>query len=274
MTLAINNSEQEEDETFGGGLSWLEYYLVDKKNGDKRTLRINDNPKWAIRLKRNKYYTQEQLEGLVREYCNNNEGLDYVGLDTVRNCVKEKIWQINNEQKYYGGHDDEEEEVEDEEKKKTAKAKKALELAIANSQKLFLNEFGRAFAAMNVDGHIEVHPMDEQRFKNWISGIYYERNNDLLSEEDLKKIVRILTAKAEFPSSGVSRHRLDVRVRGYNKKQEEQFQNDDSEDSEDGGGVGSVGYVGSNGEITEDFDAIYYDLTNKRWEAVKITPEG
>ena len=24
----------------------------------------------------------------------------------------------------------------------------------------------------------------------------------------------------------------------------------------------------------EDFDAIYYDLTNKKWQAIKITPEG
>jgi hypothetical protein len=161
-------------------------------------------------------------------------------------------------------------EDEEEDNKKTAKAKKALELVIANSQELFVNEFGRAFAAIRVNNHVEVHPMDEQRFKNWISGIYYEQNDDLLSEDDLKKIVRILTAKAEFPSNHVSKHRLDVRVRGYNKKQEELFSQNGDGDND----VSSVGYVGSNGEITEDFDTIYYDLTNKRWEAVKITLEG
>jgi hypothetical protein len=141
---------------------------------------------------------------------------------------EEDLTEKEKKQKQDYDHYDDEEEEHDEEKKRTAKARKALELAIANSKELFVNEFGRTFAAMKVSDHVEVHPMDEQRFKNWISGIYYERNDDLLSEEDLKKIVRILTAKAEFPSSGVSRHRLDVRVRGYNKKQEEQFQNDDS----------------------------------------------
>jgi desulfoferrodoxin (superoxide reductase-like protein) len=176
--------------------------------------------------------------------------------------------------------DEDDEDHEEEEKKRTAKAKKALELAIENSQELFVNEFGMAFAAVKVNGHVEVHPMDEQHFKNWISGIYYQRNDDLLSEEDLKKIVRILKAKAEFPSNGISRHRLDVRVRGYNKRQEEEkrFQDEydnDSVGSDGGVNSSSVGCVGSsNDEITENFDAIYYDLTNKRWEAVKVTPEG
>ena len=25
------------------------------------------------------------------------------------------------------------------------------------------------------DGHVEVHPMDEAKFKNWISNIYYNK---------------------------------------------------------------------------------------------------
>jgi hypothetical protein len=149
-----------------------------------------------------------------------------------------------------------------------SKAIKALELAITNSKELFVNEFGRPFAAMRMrDGHVEVHPMDEQRFKNWISGIYYNVKRDLLSEDDLKKIVRILISRAEFDEN-IRRHRLDVRVRGYNKQQEEKFSQDSQED------VGTVGYVGGMGETTENFEAIYYDLTNKKWETIKITPEG
>jgi hypothetical protein len=159
----------------------------------------------------------------------------------------------------------EEEDGNDDDSKRTARAKMALELAIAHSKELFVNEFGRPFTAMKMqDGHVEVHPMDEQRFKNWISGIYYQEKDDLLNEEELKKIVRILTAKAEFDGN-IPRHRLDVRVRGYNNNDDEGNNND---------GVSSVGYVGSMGEITENFDAIYYDLTNKKWEAIKITPEG
>ena len=173
---------------------------------------------------------------------------------------------------------DEDEEDDEEEKKRTAKAKKALELAIANSKELFLNEFGRAFAAMKVNDHVEVQPMEERRFKNWISGIYYKECNDLLADDDLRKIVRILTAKAEFDPT-VPRRSLDVRVRGYSKKQEE---GEEAEQLfENGGGnghddyaVSNVSNVWRNGEIVEDFDAIYYDLTNPKWEAIKITTEG
>jgi hypothetical protein len=156
-------------------------------------------------------------------------------------------------------------DVDDDEKKKNNKAKKALEHAQSNSKELFLNEFGRAFAAMYVDDHTEIHPMDEQRFRNWISSIYYREEDDLLAEEDIKKVVRILEAQAEFDSN-VPRHRLDVRVRGYNKEKERKFETirDDYD-----------GYQqGDEDEDVEDFDEIYYDLTNRKWEAVRITAEG
>ncbi len=119
------------------------------------------------------------------------------------------------------------------------------------------------------DGHVEVHPMDETKFKNWISGIYYRCYEQLLSEDDLNKIVRILTSQAEH-GSRIPRHRLDVRVRGYNKNKNNNYDDNDN----DGDAVGNAGDVGIYSELMEDFDAIYYDLTNKKWEAIKITPEG
>jgi len=74
-----------------------------------------------------------------------------------------------------------------------SRAVKALKLVMKYSEEVFLNEFNRAFAAMKMpDGHVEVHPMDESKFKNWISAIYYNEYEKLLSEDDIKKIVRIL----------------------------------------------------------------------------------
>ena len=90
----------------------------------------------------------------------------------------------------------------------------------------------------------------------------------MLNDDDLKKIVRILTARAEFDGN-IPRRSLDIRVRGYNEAQYNKNNNND-----DNNGVDSVSCVGSFGELVEDFDAIYYDLTNKKWEAIKITPEG
>jgi Bifunctional DNA primase/polymerase, N-terminal len=160
-----------------------------------------------------------------------------------------------------------EDENEDEDSKRTARANMALELAIAHSKELFVNEFGRPFAAMKMsDGHVEVHPMDESRFKNWLSNIYYNTHDEMLNDDDLKKIVRILTARAEFDGN-IPRRSLDIRVRGYNEAEYNNSNNDDYDNS-------GVGCVGSFGELVEDFDAIYYDLTNKKWEAIKITSEG
>jgi hypothetical protein len=157
------------------------------------------------------------------------------------------------------------EEDDDDEEKKKQRAKVALELAEKHSKELFVNEFGRAFAAIQVDDHTEIHPMDERRFKNWLSNIYYKQEDDLLSDDDLKKSIRILEAKAEF-DSGVRKHRLDVRVRGYSKQREDRWlkQTDNYQGYE----------LGDEDEDTEDFDEIYYDLTNLKWEAVKITADG
>jgi hypothetical protein len=160
------------------------------------------------------------------------------------------------------GDRDEDENDEDD---RNTKAKKALQYAQSHSKELFLNEFGRAFAAIYVDDHTEIHPMDERRFRNWISSIYYREEDDLLAEEDIKKVVRILEAKADFDSD-VPRHRLDVRVRGYNKEKEQKFET--IRDYYDG-------YQHEDeDEDVEDFDEIYYDLTNRKWEAVRITAQG
>ena len=123
-----------------------------------------------------------------------------------------------------------------------------------------------------LDGHVEVHPMDESKFKNWISNIYFNKYQKLLNDEDLKKIVRILTAKADSDGS-IPIRKLDIRVRGYN---EAEYKSKGAGDyyGGDNDSVDSVGNVGSFGELVEDFDAIYYDLTNKKWEAIKITSEG
>lgn len=162
-------------------------------------------------------------------------------------------------------HDGDNDKDGDEDDASESRANIALKLAQAHSRKLFVNESGQGYAAMIVDDHVEIHPMEERRFRNWICGLYHKMEDDMLSEEDLKKVVRILEAKAEF-GSDVSRHRLDVRVRGYNRQKELDFENRESAYN---------GYeLGDEDEDAEDFDEIYYDLTNKKWEAIRITAQG
>jgi hypothetical protein len=254
-----------DDEDYVASLSWVAYYNPDDDNEGQRTIRVNGMPYYAIKLKPGRYYNQKVLEGLILGYCN-RKNIDYVTPQNVANCVKEIIHQVNVKQQRSDGDDSDNDNEDDEDNKRTARANKALELAFAHSKELFVNEFGRPFAAMRMsDGHVEVHPMDESRFKNWISGIFYNTHDELLNDDDLKKIVRILTARAEFDDN-IPRRSLDIRVRGYNEA-EYNKNNNDCDNS-------CVGSVGSFGELVEDFDAIYYDLTNKKWEAIKITAEG
>jgi DNA replicative helicase MCM subunit Mcm2 (Cdc46/Mcm family) len=93
--LTVTTKDGNDDDT-GTYLSWLDYHIRDEENGGNRTIRINSNPKLVITLKRNRRYSRNAIENLVCGYCNNHE-LDYVGLDTVTNCVKEIIWNVNNE---------------------------------------------------------------------------------------------------------------------------------------------------------------------------------
>ena len=85
--------------------------------------------------------------------------------------IDRKIREEQEQKKQHGDNDVENTDYDDDDQdsKRTARAKNALDLAIAYSKELFVNDFGRPFAAMKMqDGHVEVHPMDESRFKNWL----------------------------------------------------------------------------------------------------------
>lgn len=121
-------------------------------------------------------------------------------------------------------------------KDKPSKAKSALELANAYCVELFTDQHGTAYAAVQVDNHIETLSVQRSRFRNWLAKLYYEETNGLLNGEDIGNVLAVLRAKAEF---GENRRHLDLRVGG-----------------------------------SEDGSAIYYDLTNPEWEAVKFTADG
>jgi hypothetical protein len=247
---------------------------------DNKTILINGESSYSTKLPRGisrmKKTTaaakQKMIEKTILNYCNSS-GIDYVSEENVRNAAKEIVNQLYERArlvaKEANGSDvgggavggDNGDNDDEEEKKNNRKASKALELAIKHSKELFVDEFGTPFAAMiMMDGHVEIHPMDEERFKNWICGIYYEEKNDLLSEEQLKKIVRILTAKAEFDGS-IPRHRLDVRVRGYNKEQEQRFQV--------GNGHVAVDNVGNVGKIRETEEESGHQQTSSIYDVIQ-----
>ena len=112
-------------------------------------------------------------------------------------------------------------------------------MALAEEQcsELFLDQFGMPYAAVRIDEHIETLKLKDSRFKNWLCRTYYLSEDKILNAESVTNVLSILKAKAEFE---VVTRTLELRVTS----------------------------------VEDQPFTIYYDLTNKDWQVVKITPEG
>lgn len=117
-------------------------------------------------------------------------------------------------------------------------AQKLLKLAQDQCEELFLDQFGTPYAAVRIGVHFETLPLKDSRFRNWLCRIYYTTENNVLNSESISNVLNVLKAKAEFEGSA---RNLSLRV--TNLKEEEPF-------------------------------TIYYDLANKDWRVVKVTPDG
>lgn len=125
------------------------------------------------------------------------------------------------------------------EEEKPKPAFKALKLAEEQCKKLFLDQFGTHYAAVEIDGHIETMPLKSSRFRNWLTMAYRKAEKDFPGGEALINVINDLTARAEFDSSNEPIE-LFVRV----------------------------------AILEEDPFTIYYDLVNRPWEIIKVTPES
>jgi hypothetical protein len=112
-----------------------------------------------------------------------------------------------------------------------------LQLVNKNCLQLFLDQYGSPYAAVRFGDHIEAISINGKRFRHWVCKAKYDATNVLLSSETLTGVLNILRAKAEFECNT---RNLYLRVAENDK---------------------------------EPF-VIYYDLTNSKWEVVKITPDG
>ncbi|MFL6421685.1 MAG: hypothetical protein ACJ71P_20080 [Nitrososphaeraceae archaeon] len=126
---------------------------------------------------------------------------------------------------------------EDEDQKESA-AQVALRLADEYCSALFMDQFGTPYAAVRIGEHIETLPLKSSRFKNWLCHIYYNSENNVLNSEALSNVINVLKAKAEFDGNSKS---LGIRVTT---------------------------------NVNELSFSIYYDLTNKDWQVIKITKDG
>ena len=121
-------------------------------------------------------------------------------------------------------------------KGKTTKAQLIIPVVKPHLNKLFTDEYGIPHAGINVDGHIEVLKLSATRFKNWVRRTTYKEDGVVIDSSTLNDIIGILSAEAEFNPECPTIN-LALRVANID-------------------------------------DSWYYDLTNKQWEFIQITPEG
>jgi hypothetical protein len=124
-------------------------------------------------------------------------------------------------------------------KKEAPRAKKSettLELVEASLADLFSDQYGKPYAVIHVEEHLETIALGSGNFRHWISKVYYEEKKATLSSEDVNGVLNTLKGRALFDGP-----RRSIQLR-----------------------TASIP-----GEST-----IYYDLTDKTWRVVKITEEG
>jgi hypothetical protein len=106
-----------------------------------------------------------------------------------------------------------------------------MEIANDNIKILFKDQYSEGIAKIFIKDHYEITPLSILRFKRFLTKLYYDYYNDTANPESINKVVNTLQAKAEF---GDEQYPLSLRVAEY------------------------------------DGD-LYYDLTNEKYQLVKIS---
>jgi hypothetical protein len=100
--------------------------------------------------------------------------------------------------------------------------------------KLFCDQFGDTYAIIQETEHQEVHAVKSKRFIQWVTGIFFETYQTVPAIHTMSAALRVIAARAR--SHGET-HALYNRVAWHQ-------------------------------------DMLYCDLTNEKWQAVKITKDG
>lgn len=109
-----------------------------------------------------------------------------------------------------------------------------IELAEENVNEFFTDQYSRPHAAIKNNEHIEIYQIKSTSFRRWLAGLFWRTEGKAINSEGLNAALNVLGAKAAFEGK---KRKLHNRVAWHG-------------------------------------DAIYYDLSNEKWEAVKITPQG
>jgi hypothetical protein len=119
----------------------------------------------------------------------------------------------------------------DKDKDDRSVAEVIVDLATDNSSLFFRDQYGIAYALVKIADHNEICRMESARFKRYLSRLYYEEESRVANAEALTNAIHVLQAKAEHEGQTIH---LSLRVAWH------------------GGDI-------------------YYDMTNEKWECIKIS---
>lgn len=117
------------------------------------------------------------------------------------------------------------------------KADMVLEVAQANCKEIFIDEYKAAHAAVMINNRLEVLPIADERFKNWLRKIVRKEYQLLVGTSVIDEAVNQLTADAYFDGN-----KRDLGLR-FARSNDDEFK-------------------------------WYYDLTNDNWEFIEISKDG
>ena len=102
---------------------------------------------------------------------------------------------------------------------------------------IFIDQFNKFYVTIRINSHIECIPFECDRFKNIIRSEYYDNEQRILTDDRLDGIINLIESKSEC-NEDIKKVDLNLRVAKINN------------------------------------DAIYYGLTNPKWEIIKISSDG
>lgn len=109
-----------------------------------------------------------------------------------------------------------------------------VQLAIQNTKLFFKDQYGIPYTLVNIADHYEITRVESGKFKRYLAMLFYDTNNKVANAEAITNAIHVLQAKAE---NGDKTFPLSLRV------------------------------AWNNGDIL-------YDLTNEKWQCVKISQQG
>jgi hypothetical protein len=99
---------------------------------------------------------------------------------------------------------------------------------------LFCDQFDMPIAVVRNSSHLELHSIKSRRFRNFIGKLMYDKDGTIHAQEEINSIISLLEAEAAFGN----KHR-DL-----------------------------------NNRVARNGNCLLYDLSNDKWQAIKITENG